>query len=186
MKHEITTLNTKRTLSASLKKFMAHKPLNKISVTEIINDCGVNRKTFYYHFADIYDLLKWTLDQEAVGVVKNFDLPTNTEDALVFITDYVDANRRILNCAYNSMGHDMMKRVFYSDFYATVLSAIERIEEEKGVRTESHYKEFIVRFFIGALAEMLVDYLQHKEERNRDEVIRYTLQMLKSSINSLI
>ena len=54
MKHEITSLNTKKTLSASLKKFMERKPLSKISVSEIIADCGVNRKTFYYHFDDIY------------------------------------------------------------------------------------------------------------------------------------
>ena len=33
---------------------MEKKPLSKITVSEIIADCGVNRKTFYYHFEDIY------------------------------------------------------------------------------------------------------------------------------------
>ncbi|MGN1367950.1 MAG: TetR family transcriptional regulator, partial [Aristaeellaceae bacterium] len=50
MKHEITSLNTKRTLAESLKRLMQKKPLSKITVSEIIADCGVNRKTFYYHF----------------------------------------------------------------------------------------------------------------------------------------
>ena len=75
MQHAITSLNTKKTLSSSLKKLMAHKPLAKISVTEIITDCGLNRKTFYYHFADIYALLKWTLEQEAVEVRETMRLP---------------------------------------------------------------------------------------------------------------
>ena len=41
MKHEITTLNTKRTLAASLRGLMKKKPLSKITVSEIIADCGV-------------------------------------------------------------------------------------------------------------------------------------------------
>ena len=48
----------KKTLAVSLKRFMEKKPLSKITVSEIIADCGVNRKTFYYHFEDIYALLK--------------------------------------------------------------------------------------------------------------------------------
>ena len=44
MKHEVTTLNTKKTLSASLKKCMERKPLSKITVTDIVNECGFNRK----------------------------------------------------------------------------------------------------------------------------------------------
>ena len=48
----------KKTLAVSLKRFMEKKPLSKITVSEIIADCGVNRKTVYYHFEDIYALLK--------------------------------------------------------------------------------------------------------------------------------
>ena len=51
MTHNEISLQTKKKLAASLKKFMMSKSLNKITVTDIIKDCGVNRKTFYYHFA---------------------------------------------------------------------------------------------------------------------------------------
>ena len=58
MKHAESSLKTKKALASSLKKVMAKKPLRKITVTEIVNDCNVNRKTFYYHFEDIFALLK--------------------------------------------------------------------------------------------------------------------------------
>ena len=48
---------TKRALEASLKKLLLEKPLNKITINDITEDCGVNRMTFYYHFKDIYDLV---------------------------------------------------------------------------------------------------------------------------------
>ena len=53
MKHEITTYNTKKLLSQSLKKAMKAKAFSKITVSEIIKDCGINRKTFYYHFEEL-------------------------------------------------------------------------------------------------------------------------------------
>lgn len=96
MKHEVTTLNTKRTLAASLKSFTEKKPLSKITVSDIIADCGVNRKTFYYHFEDIYALLKWMLEEEAVNVVKQFDLLVDYREAVLFVMNYVRKNKHLL------------------------------------------------------------------------------------------
>ena len=82
MKHEVTTYNTKKLMAESLKDIMKKKPFSKVTVSEIIKDCGLNRKTFYYHFQDIYDLLKWTLEEEAIEVVKDFDLTVDYEKAI--------------------------------------------------------------------------------------------------------
>ena len=50
---------TKRALANSLKKNMKEKPFDKISVIDICEGCGMNRKSFYYHFKDKYDLVNW-------------------------------------------------------------------------------------------------------------------------------
>lgn len=55
---------TKHALAQSLKKILAKKPLNKITISDITEDCGINRMTFYYHFKDIYDLAEWTCIDE--------------------------------------------------------------------------------------------------------------------------
>ena len=47
---------TKRALEASLKNLLLQKPLSKITISDITEDCGINRMTFYYHFKDIYDV----------------------------------------------------------------------------------------------------------------------------------
>ena len=51
---------TKRALEASLKNLLLQKPLSKITISDITEDCGINRMTFYYHFKDIYDLVRRT------------------------------------------------------------------------------------------------------------------------------
>ena len=56
--------STKLALANSLKKLLQKKFLDDITVKEIVEDCEVNRQTFYYHFQDIYDLLRWYLSHE--------------------------------------------------------------------------------------------------------------------------
>ena len=61
---------TKRALEASLKKLLLQKPLNKITINDITEDCGVNRMTFYYHFKDIYDLVDWIMVEDAAKALE--------------------------------------------------------------------------------------------------------------------
>ena len=55
---------TKRALEASLKNLLLQKPLSKITINDIAEDCGINRMTFYYHFRDIYDLIEWSCEED--------------------------------------------------------------------------------------------------------------------------
>ena len=71
MKQEELSLKTKKALANSLKNAMKKKPFSKITVKEITDDCNLNRNTFYYHFEDIYDLLRWMFDSEAVQIVQS-------------------------------------------------------------------------------------------------------------------
>ena len=48
---------TKNALAMALKQLMKTQGFDKISVSEICKECGMNRKSFYYHFRDKYDLV---------------------------------------------------------------------------------------------------------------------------------
>ena len=62
---------TKKALADALKELMDTKPFHKISVSDICERCQMNRKSFYYHFKDKYDLMNWIYDTEFIGVAKN-------------------------------------------------------------------------------------------------------------------
>lgn len=186
MKHEITTLNTKKMLAASLKKHMGKEPLSKITISEIIADCGVNRKTFYYHFENIYTLLKWMLEQEAIEVVKQFDLLVNPQEAISFVMDYVEANKHILNCAYDSMGRDELKHFFYQDFIELVHSILDQAEKELNISVDEPFKMFLADFLTEALAGSLISYFKSKNTDNREEILQNLLLICKASIPNIL
>lgn len=186
MKYEVASNNTKKALAESLKKAMQTKPLAKITVSELISDCGVNRKTFYYHFEDIYDLLKWVLEQEAVTIVKSFDLLVNAEEALEFVIDYVDANKHIINCAYDCMGREKMRQFLYADGTSMIRSIVDSIAEELGVTVTDSFKDFVTDFYVETLAGMLINYFQGILRYSRQELIDNTLFILQHSIPSIL
>lgn len=186
LKHEITALNTKKTLANSLKKFMGIKPLSKITITEIISDCGLNRKTFYYHFEDIYGLLKWILEEEAVEVVKQFDLLIDYEEAIIFVMDYVDANKHILNCAFDTMGREELKRFFYNDFIDIMYSLVNSLEINMRINVTKDYKDFVCDLYTETLAGLLINWFRDRKEHDREKTINYILLVLRSSLPEVL
>ena len=186
MKHEVTSLNTKKTFAESLKKLLCKKELSKITVSEIVADCGVNRKTFYYHFEDIYDLLKWTLEKEAVEVVKHFNLLTDYEEAIMFVMDYIEENDYIINCTYDALGRDGMKFFFFSDFKEIILSLITSAEEVTHVSLDEKYKSFLCSFYIDALSGLLIEWIRDRKHRDRKQLIDFVVLTVRTSLVAIL
>lgn len=186
MRYDEISRNTKKALSDALKEAMKKKAFQKITVSELIQACNVNRKTFYYHFEDIYDLLKWTFEQEAIEVVKHFNLLVDYEEAITFVLDYVEKNDYILNCAYDSIGRDELKRFLYADFHEIVISIIDGAAQEVGKSIEPDYKNFLSVFYMEAFAGILIDWIKDREHRNRDTVITYISSTIRESLIGIL
>ncbi|MDE7267595.1 MAG: TetR/AcrR family transcriptional regulator [Lachnospiraceae bacterium] len=185
MKHEVTTLNTKHIIAESLKKAMMKKPFSKITVSEIISDCGVNRKTFYYHFEDTHALMKWMLKTEVIEVVKSFDLLLNYEEAIFFVFDYMDKNGYIINCVCDDIGQEGMKQLFRDDLFNIINSIIDRVAVGAGKKLEPDYQEFLVWFYSEAIAGTLLDYTKNKEIPNRKKTAAYLSAMMGAAVSHI-
>ena len=84
---------TKRALEASLKKMLLKKPVTKITISDITEDCGVNRATFYYHFKDIYDLIEWSCEEDS-RIAANGNTTYDTwEQGYLYIFQAVEENK---------------------------------------------------------------------------------------------
>jgi len=186
MKHEEISLNTKKALSESLKKAMEKKPFQKITVSELIQDCNINRKTFYYHFDDIYALLKWTFETEAIEVVKHFNLLVDYEEAIAFIMDYVEQNRYMLNCAYDSIGRDELKRFLFADCQELTISIIHYAEKTVGKNLEPDYKEFLSLFYSEAIAGIIIQRIKNPNGPDRETGIRYISNTIIESLTAIV
>lgn len=186
MTNEELSLKTKKSLAAALKKAMETKRISKITVSELIAECNVNRKTFYYHFTNIYDLLKWMFKEEAIEVIKQFDMVINTEEAFRFIMNYVEANKHIINCAYDSMGYEELKRFLYCDLHGLIYDTIQNGENKLGVSIDNSFKEFLAKFYTEAVAGILIDWVKNRVFQDRETVLQYMLLICRVSIPNVL
>ncbi len=186
MKHEITSMNTKTALSNTLKKLMETKPFSKITVSEIIADCGLNRKTFYYHFEDTRDLLRWTLRHEAINVVESFDFATDNQQAILFVVDYLEQNQHMLNCVYDAVGSGELRLFLYEDFKKIARKIITTAENQLGKRLSEEYRDLLASFYTDGIVGIIIAWLNGKIKLNKTTAVKYVSEILKGSLTGLI
>jgi len=96
---------TKRALAEALKELMTEVPFEKINVGQICEKCDMNRKSFYYHFKDKYDLVNWIFDMDFLTILKR-DI---NDDHLGFMKDFCELfyeNRGFYRRALNIKGQN--------------------------------------------------------------------------------
>ena len=160
---------TKRILSVSLKELMRKKPLEKISIRELSDTAKVNRQTFYYHFEDIYDLLKWTLQQETVQLLDVEESSLFWKEGLLQLFKYLEENKEFCLCALQSLGRGHLKRFFYSDI-STMLGKVIKSLCEKLNASEEHIA-FLTHFYTISLAGLVESWLKGEMDQTPEEII---------------
>ena len=116
---------TKRAFASSLKKMLAKRPLEKIRVIDITEDCGVNRQTFYYHFKDIYDLLEWVYTNEATKALGGKKTYETWQQGFKQIFQYILNNKEGISnlYKYQSQLHGCSAEGHVSHLYSARLSS---------------------------------------------------------------
>ena len=77
---------TEKALVSNFKKMTERMPIEKITVSELCRECGIQRQTFYYHFRDIRDLVEFIYSSEMKDVLNIF-FTCKDADKAVMITD---------------------------------------------------------------------------------------------------
>lgn len=174
MKYEVTSNRTKKMLADSLRKFLLEKPFSKVTVSEIIRDCGVNRKTFYYHFEDINALVTWCFQEDFSSMVQQFTSVKDLKENLLLALDYVDGNPYILNCIHDSVGLVEFKKFFYNNYVPIINQHFVSIGKDFIEKMDTPYKDFIYPFWAYSIINLLLDYFNDLAPyREREALVNY-------------
>ncbi len=101
---------TKNALAAALKELMREAPFSKITITDICKRCQMNRKSFYYHFKDKYDLVNWIYDTEFIETLS--DQNGSSRDFLMEVCSYFYDNRAFYKAALEIEGQNSFSEHF--------------------------------------------------------------------------
>ena len=97
---------TKQAIKNSFLKLLNERPLSRVTVKAIVEDCGINRNTFYYHFADIPSLATEIITERADNIVREYANPESPAACLHAAVQFMTENRRAVMHMYCSISHD--------------------------------------------------------------------------------
>lgn len=163
----------KRQFAEALKKRLLTSPLDKITVTELAEDCGVNRQTFYYHFEDIYDLTCKCLKNEAESVIDFDEEPFDWKKSVRALIKYIDENNALCVAVLNSMGHRMLKKVFADDIERLIRKVMSAYRKEAPPAVTDEMLEFNIIFYSMAVSGLLESWILKEINISSEKLIYY-------------
>ena len=149
---------TKWALANSLKNILQDKNLDKITVSDITDDCGVNRMTFYYHFQDIYDLIDWMLLHDADRILCGKKTYETWQQGFLRIFNACLENRPFIMNVYHSISHDKLEEYLYRLTYDLLIGVVN--EKAEGMNVRDDDKDFIADFYKYAFVGIMLDWIR--------------------------
>lgn len=151
---------TKRALASALRELMQEVPFDKIQVTHICERCDMNRKSFYYHFMDKYDLVNWIFDTEFITLAMEGanEMPSDDRWELIErVCKYFYENRDFYRNALKIKGQNSFSDHLQEYYFPLIKLRVARLISDDAA------EDFTVNFFTDAVICTIERWLSDKE-----------------------
>ncbi len=183
MKHNINSQNTKIMLSETLLCLLNQKSLSKITISEIVSICNINRKTFYYHFSDVYDLFEWYLNEELPKIVNKVSPPLNNINAtLSYSVDYIKKNIYLRNSIDTPIGRDKIVKFLTKNISPQIREMMEELEKRYQKTLEADFKDFLVKSLTHITVLSIIDAIENPSGYDIERMKLYLSDVFEASI----
>lgn len=169
--------NTKQKIADAMRRQIMEKPLERITVQNLMDATNMKRQSFYYHFQDTRDVLTWICEQELAQPLKKSNLELT--EWLCYALQLLDKNRcfyrRVLEAANPEFVHEFGVQVIGPrislQLYAT--------QNWRQLDTD---RQFVVYFISQAVTNWLIQLIRSRRHLEANDA-RRKLRCLLDTLN---
>ena len=172
---------TKRALEQSLKNLLLKKPLTKITVGDITDDCGINRMTFYYQFKDIYDLVEWSCLEDAKRALDEKKTYDTWQQGLLQIFKAVQENKPFILNVYRCVHREQVEKYLQPLVDQLLLNVIN--EEAAGITVRDEDKQFIAQVYSYMFIGLMLDWIKDDMREDPQQIVEKLSKLIKGSVS---
>ncbi|MBC8537166.1 TetR-like C-terminal domain-containing protein [Feifania hominis] len=172
---------TKRALEQSLKNLLLKKPLTKITVGDITEDCGINRMTFYYHFKDIYDLVEWSCLEDAKRALEEKKTYNTWQQGFLQIFKAVQENKPFILNVYRCVHREQVEKYLQPLVDQLLLNVIN--EEAAGITVRDEDKQFIAQVYSYMFIGLMLDWIKDDMREDPQQIVEKLSKLIKGSVS---
>ena len=160
---------TKRALEQSLKNLLQQKPLSKITISDITEDCGISRMTFYYHFKDIYDLVEWACAEDAARALQNKKTYDTWQQGFVQIFHAVRENKVFVMNVYRCVNREQVEKYLVPLTDQLIMGVI--TERAAGMTVREADQQFIAQVYSYAFVGIMLDWIRDDMRADPEKMV---------------
>jgi len=175
---------TQQAMRNSLIRLLNERPLDKITVKDIVEDCGVNRNTFYYHYSDIYELLEDVFRSETEDFVANADDPQSWSEALISMEKFARENKRLVYHVFNSMNRETLQDYLFGIADSEITKLVDNMA--KGSDVPEKDKHYIIVVSEHAAVGLILDWVKDGMKEDPEDFLSRMGEVLDDMIKSVL
>lgn len=175
---------TKRALVQSLKSLLQQKPLSKITISDITEDCGISRMTFYYHFKDIYDLVEWACAEDAARALQNKKTYDTWQQGFVQIFHAVRENKVFVMNVYRCVNREQVEKYLVPLTDQLIMGVI--TERAAGMTVREADQQFIAQVYSYAFVGIMLDWIRDDMRADPEELVNRLAMVIRGDITQAL
>lgn len=175
---------TKMAIKAAFLKLLNERPLSQITVKDIVEVCGINRNSFYYHFQDIPSLIEEIVTEEADRIIAEYPTIDSIETCLTAVLDFARKNRRAILHIYNSVNRAMFEQYLWKVCKYAVGTYGNGVFCGKPIKAAD--RDLILRFYECECFGMVIAWMNDGLKENYDESIHRLCELKKGTLEEMV
>ena len=148
---------TRNMIREQFVAMLEERPLDEITVTDLVARCEINRKTFYYYYQDVYAVLSEIFESELEAVVRCTADTHRWEDGFIEAVRIAGEHRRAVYHVYHSMRREELERYLNAVAEKLMLRYVQH--ESEGIRVGEEDKRISAQFYQCAMTQMVMNWI---------------------------
>ena len=171
-------------IAEAAKKRVTEKNVKRLTVKDIVGDCGIIRQTFYYHFKDIYDLVEWCCLEDARIALQGKKTSSTWHEGLLQIFDAVMENKPFILNVYRCVGREQIENYLFQLTCDLLMGVV--TEKSKDIPITDEQKIFIADLYKYSFVGIMLDWIKNGMREDYREIADDTATALYGSIDNAI
>lgn len=169
---------TRFKLAKSMKELMKSKPLDKITVTDIVENCDVSRQSFYRLFQDKYDLVNWYFEVLAQQSFKQMGVLYTLKEGLMKKFQFIEQEYVFFAQAFASQDNNSL---IHYDFEC-IYNFYKNLIETKNKAPLTSELSFLLEMYCHGSVSMTMEWIATDRKQPIETIVDLLIEALPDKL----
>lgn len=167
-----------------LKEMLVNKTLDKITIKDIVSQCGVSRQAFYYYFDDIYDIVEWIFLQETEKALNEYSDIDTWQFGYRLLLKWIKKNQMLVINTYKSIQREYVENFMNHILYQYIFRVVE--EQAQGFNITDSQKIFVARFYTLAFNAISLEWIRNGMVDEAEDIVNQVEILVKGDFKKAL